>query len=79
MQGRGVWFCYVVLVVVHCRLVVDVSAVAQPQPQHSLTDLHWHPATATWYGSPEGDGSDGETSPKSTPFSFSFMGHSTLF
>ncbi|KAF9589502.1 hypothetical protein IFM89_025049 [Coptis chinensis] len=28
-----------------------------PLPQ--LTDLHWKPATATWYGSPEGDGSDG--------------------
>lgn len=22
-------------------------------------ELEWHPATATWYGSPDGDGSDG--------------------
>ncbi|XP_024023418.1 expansin-B3-like [Morus notabilis] len=57
---RPAWFRYAVLLVVHCRLVVDVSAKgAQPQPQHTLTDLHWKPATATWYGSPEGDGSDG--------------------
>ncbi|XP_072988610.1 expansin-B16-like [Typha latifolia] len=25
----------------------------------SLSDPQWHPATATWYGSPDGDGSDG--------------------
>ncbi|KAK1261209.1 Expansin-B17 [Acorus gramineus] len=25
----------------------------------SLTDPNWEPATATWYGSPDGDGSDG--------------------
>ncbi|XXG85538.1 hypothetical protein AAC387_Pa11g0597 [Persea americana] len=24
-----------------------------------LSNPHWHPATATWYGSPDGDGSDG--------------------
>ncbi|MQL88635.1 hypothetical protein Taro_021196 [Colocasia esculenta] len=26
---------------------------------YNTTDAHWHPATATWYGSAEGDGSDG--------------------
>ncbi|ONK56468.1 uncharacterized protein A4U43_C10F9030 [Asparagus officinalis] len=26
---------------------------------HQIGDQHWRPATATWYGSPEGDGSDG--------------------
>ncbi|URE06240.1 hypothetical protein MUK42_21146 [Musa troglodytarum] len=26
---------------------------------HPVFDPHWHPATATWYGSPDGDGSDG--------------------
>lgn len=25
-----------------------------------VSDLHWHRAVATWYGSPEGDGSDGK-------------------
>jgi len=29
---------------------------------HRVVDPEWHPATATWYGSAEGDGSDGETS-----------------
>ncbi|XP_074558292.1 expansin-B3-like [Curcuma longa] len=26
---------------------------------HAPFDLQWYPATATWYGSPDGDGSDG--------------------
>uniref|UniRef100_A0A1D1XLQ3 Expansin-B3 n=1 Tax=Anthurium amnicola TaxID=1678845 RepID=A0A1D1XLQ3_9ARAE len=30
-----------------------------PGEGNNITDLHWHPATATWYGSAEGDGSDG--------------------
>ncbi|KAH7653395.1 Expansin/Lol pI protein [Dioscorea alata] len=29
------------------------------QAANSLADPHWHSATATWYGSPDGDGSDG--------------------
>lgn len=37
------------------------TAVAQLQ--HRVLDLHWLPATATWYGSPEGDGSDGTAVP----------------
>ncbi|KAG7983602.1 hypothetical protein I3843_04G114900 [Carya illinoinensis] len=28
-------------------------------PQNPALDVHWYPATATWYGSPEGDGSNG--------------------
>lgn len=36
---------------------------AAAQPQHHVPDLHWLPATATWYGSPEGDGSDGTAVP----------------
>lgn len=35
---------------VFCTLLASAAAV---------TDLHWKPATATWYGSPEGDGSNG--------------------
>lgn len=26
---------------------------------HPISNPHWFPATATWYGSPDGDGSDG--------------------
>lgn len=28
-------------------------------PLGNVADAHWAPATATWYGSPDGDGSDG--------------------
>lgn len=43
---------------------------ATSQPLHSVIDSHWKPATATWYGSPEGDGSDGKQAIKKllTPF-----------
>jgi hypothetical protein len=30
---------------------------------HRVVDPEWHPATATWYGSAEGDGSDGNVPP----------------
>lgn len=37
--------------------VIPFSAAA---PLHrGATASHWLPATATWYGSPDGDGSDG--------------------
>lgn len=47
-----------------CCLLLLLSAIftipaATSQPLHSVIDPHWKPATATWYGSPEGDGSDG--------------------
>ncbi|CAA7014013.1 unnamed protein product [Microthlaspi erraticum] len=37
------------------------SASASPAPAlaHHVAAPHWLPATATWYGSPEGDGSSG--------------------
>ncbi|XP_030932604.1 expansin-B3-like [Quercus lobata] len=33
--------------------------VVSAQVQKRVPDLHWYPATATWYGDPEGDGSTG--------------------
>uniref|UniRef100_A0A803Q6L4 Expansin-like EG45 domain-containing protein n=1 Tax=Cannabis sativa TaxID=3483 RepID=A0A803Q6L4_CANSA len=44
------------LLVFKYSLLVDA---AKPQSHSHLTDTRWKPATATWYGSPEGDGSDG--------------------
>ncbi|GJM85647.1 hypothetical protein PR202_ga02117 [Eleusine coracana subsp. coracana] len=32
---------------------------AEAGAAHRVVDPEWHPATATWYGSAEGDGSDG--------------------
>lgn len=43
------------LVCAACLFVCgDASGAA-----HRVVDPEWHPATATWYGSAEGDGSDG--------------------
>ncbi|CAN4103333.1 unnamed protein product [Withania somnifera] len=33
--------------------------MASAGPLRRVVDTHWYPATATWYGSPEGDGSTG--------------------
>ncbi|KAL0406305.1 UNVERIFIED_CONTAM: Expansin-B16, partial [Sesamum latifolium] len=41
---------------VFCVLVGSAAAAAAAV---AVADPHWYPATATWYGSPEGDGSDG--------------------
>ncbi|KAJ9686365.1 hypothetical protein PVL29_015325 [Vitis rotundifolia] len=40
-------------------VVVEGLLLVSGQLQHSLSNSHWHSATATWYGSPDGDGSDG--------------------
>ncbi|XP_061945656.1 expansin-B3-like [Populus nigra] len=45
-----------VVVLLKCFLVVFGQ---QYQTHHDVADLHWKPATATWYGSPDGDGSNG--------------------
>ncbi|KAJ6349002.1 hypothetical protein OIU77_006564 [Salix suchowensis] len=55
MQLSGLY----VVVFLKCFLVVFGQQI---HSQHKVPDLHWKPATATWYGSPEGDGSDGECS-----------------
>lgn len=52
-HGFGWFFSSCILLVLLKGLVVSA------QVQHRVTDLHWYPATATWYGNPEGDGSDG--------------------
>jgi expansin len=33
---------------------------AEAGAAHKVVDPEWHPATATWYGSADGDGSDGK-------------------
>ncbi|KAH7843589.1 hypothetical protein Vadar_018475 [Vaccinium darrowii] len=40
-------------------LVAVQCLVVSAGPLRSVSDPHWYPATATWYGSPDGDGSDG--------------------
>jgi hypothetical protein len=43
---------------------------------HRVVDPEWHPATATWYGSADGDGSDGKTSCVLTAqFNFHVLGY----
>lgn len=39
--------------------VVFQSLEISGGPIMNSVNSHWRPATATWYGSPEGDGSDG--------------------
>jgi hypothetical protein len=34
--------------------------VGEAGPAHKVVDPQWHQATATWYGSADGDGSDGK-------------------
>lgn len=40
-------------------LAAAIMVSAAHQSSSSSSSSHWLPATATWYGSPEGDGSDG--------------------
>ncbi|MBA0586409.1 expansin-B3 [Gossypium raimondii] len=43
-----------------CLLLLECLKVAGNVPfAQEVSHLHWHRAVATWYGSPEGDGSDG--------------------
>ncbi|KAK1396248.1 Expansin-B16 like [Heracleum sosnowskyi] len=48
-------FCQLPLLLLLC-FVFRFSVAA---PRRGSTASHWLPATATWYGSPDGDGSDG--------------------
>jgi hypothetical protein len=47
-----------VVMLLKCFLVVFGQ---QYHTHHDVADLHWKPATATWYGSPDGDGSNGKS------------------
>ncbi|TXG55187.1 hypothetical protein EZV62_020443 [Acer yangbiense] len=42
-----------------CLFLVFECLFVSAQVKHLVSDPHWRPATATWYGSAEGDGSDG--------------------
>ncbi|KAE8075912.1 hypothetical protein FH972_014593 [Carpinus fangiana] len=42
-----------------CLWASLVLLINSLQVASAALDIHWYPATATWYGSPEGDGSDG--------------------
>lgn len=53
--GSGLAFGLWVMV-----LLEFVTAAVMSAEVARHLDLHWLPATATWYGSPEGDGSDGK-------------------
>ncbi|KAG9138975.1 hypothetical protein Leryth_025406 [Lithospermum erythrorhizon] len=62
MKGHNIFYYIfnrcnfmVAIIVVLSHLLVVASA----GPLKQFVDPHWKPATATWYGSPEGDGSDG--------------------
>ncbi|OMP07193.1 putative Beta-expansin 3 precursor [Corchorus olitorius] len=56
MQRRRGFIGFVTLC---CLVLLECLKVCgQVRAPHNVSDLHWHPATATWYGSPDGDGSD---------------------
>jgi len=48
--------CFVLLLLCSFR---ELAAFGLEHTELDRDDLQWHPATATWYGSPGGDGSDG--------------------
>lgn len=45
---------YVVLVI-----LIFLTVIASGTTPRRGVNPHWHSASATWYGSPNGDGSDG--------------------
>ncbi|CAN8257509.1 unnamed protein product [Cochlearia groenlandica] len=47
------------LLPLHCCVVVLVVVLGRGVGSAASVSPHWLPATATWYGSPEGDGSSG--------------------
>ncbi|EOX99395.1 Expansin B1, BETA 1.5 isoform 2, partial [Theobroma cacao] len=51
---------FIGVVALCCLVLLECLMVSGKVPAPGkVSDLHWHPATATWYGSPDGDGSDG--------------------
>ncbi|KAJ8749131.1 hypothetical protein K2173_013738 [Erythroxylum novogranatense] len=55
-RSSGQLLGFLLVFIFRCTLGVVANGVVR----RPVSDLHWHPATATWYRSPDGDGSDGE-------------------
>lgn len=53
----------------------DGKSVAKSKGKgKAAVDVEWRPATATWYGDAEGDGSTGNNSPPLTIASIDYLG-----
>lgn len=59
METHSPNFSFTKLYSVVAVIVFFWPFMATAGPLHRVVDTHWYPATATWYGSPEGDGSTG--------------------
>lgn len=57
MEFRAGFVKFLVLVIVSLLVECNNAAVHKRE----VADTQWHPATVTWYGAPDGSGSDGNS------------------